>query len=262
MFSINFEDSWNKWVLLKRKKEKHYQPWWNYHHTAAWSLPHPTPPPKLLPSDLLGDLRVDAYRQLILQRTRGKLLSEVKTTVQNGMLPAVKFDPHNVTFIRFASTSPLRPISHLSMTFQMSQQNWSNLSQHSQQLDSDIAPDGVQTFCSQLSKHSFARRANVMLPRSFLLRAAAFLLETFQLNIGCSGFCGRFPWLNSAAEKCFGPTNALHGVIRQLRSRRRPQYFWTPPRPHTSSWSPRFSNSDRKDRQLNPKRKAAVLIAW
>ena len=27
-------------------------------------------------------------------------------------------------------------------------------------------------------------------------------------------------------------------------------------------WSPRFSNSDRKDRQLNPKRKAAVLIAW
>ena len=93
----------------------------------------------------------------------------------------------------------------------------SNLSQHSQQLDSDIAPGGVQTFCSQLSKHCFARRANVMHPRSFLLRAAAFLLETFQLNNGCSGFWGRFPSLNSAAGKCFGLRNALHAVIRQLR---------------------------------------------
>ena len=91
----------------------------------------------------------------------------------------------------------------------------------------------VQTFCSQLSKHSFARRANVMLPRSFLLRAAAFLLETFQLNNDCSGFWGRFPSLNSAAGKCFGRTNALNGMIRQLRSRRRPQYFWIPPWPHT-----------------------------
>ena len=91
----------------------------------------------------------------------------------------------------------------------------------------------VQTFCSQLSKHSFARRANVVLPRSFLLRAAAFLLETFQLNNDCSGFWGRFPSLNSAAGKCFGRTNALNDMIRQLRSRRRPQYFWIPPRPHT-----------------------------
>ena len=96
-----------------------------------------------------------------------------------------------------------------------------------------VSSDGVQTFCSQLSKHSFARRANVMLPRSFWLRAAAFLLETFQLNNGCSGFWGCFLPLNSAAGKCFGPTNALHGVIRQLGSRRRPQYFWIPPRPHT-----------------------------
>ena len=96
-----------------------------------------------------------------------------------------------------------------------------------------VSSDGVQTFCSQLSKHSFARRTNVMLPRSFLLRAAAFLLETFQLNNGYSGFWGCFPPLNSAAGKCFGPTNALHGVIRQLGSRRRPQYFWIPPRPHT-----------------------------
>ena len=72
-----------------------------------------------------------------------------------------------------------------------------------------------------------------MLPRSFLLRAAAFLLETFQLNNDCSGFWGCFPSLNSAAGKCFGRTNALKGMIRQLRSRRRPQYFWIPPRPHT-----------------------------
>ena len=41
-----------------------------------------------------------------------------------------------------------------------------------------------------------------------------------------------------------------------------PSTIFLDPSAAAYSWSPRFSNSDRKDLQLNPKRKAAVLIAW
>ena len=66
----------------------------------------------------------------------------------------------------------------------------------------------------------------------------------------------RLPALGPLFTKFLDPP--LKGIAR--RDSATPSTIFLDPSAAAFSWSPRFSNSDRKDRQLNPKRKAAVLI--
>ena len=137
------------------------------------------------------------------------------------------------------------------------------MSQHSQQLDSDIALrlnmfrrgsdillTAVKTlFCSARERHA---------PEKFLVACRCISIGNVAAKQWLQRLLRAFPSLNSAAGKCFGPTNALRDLATPIMA---PSTIFLDPSAAAYSWSPRFSNSDRKDRQLNPKRKAAVLIA-
>ena len=113
----------------------------------------------------------------------------------------------------------------------------------------------VQTFCSQLSKHE--RHA----PEKFFVACRCISIGNFQLNNGCSGFWGGF---SLAQQRCSKMLWSHKRIARRDSATpiTAPSTIFLDPSAAAYSWSPRCSNSDRKDRQLNPKRKAAVLIAW
>ena len=139
----------------------------------------------------------------------------------------------------------------------------SNLSQHSQQLDSDIA---LQLNMFRHSAHSCQNTvllgARTSCSREvFLLRAAAFLLLNFSAKQWLQRLLRAF---SLAQQRCREMLWSYKRIERYDSATpiTAPSTIFLDPSAAAYSWSPRFSNSDRKDRQLNPKRKAAVLIAW
>ena len=87
---------------------------------------------------------------------------------------------------------------------------------------SDILLTAVKTlFCSARERHA---------PEKFFVARRCISIGNFSAKQWLqAAFEGVFPRSTAAAAKRFGPTNALHGVIRQLRSRRRsldPSAIW------------------------------------
>ena len=118
---------------------------------------------------------------------------------------------------------------------------------------SDILLTAVQTlFCSARERHA---------PEKFLVACRCFSIGNFSAKQWLQRLLRAF---SLAQQRCREMLWSYKRIARRDSATpiTAPSTIFLDPSAAAYSWSPSFSNSDRKDRQLNPKRKAAILIAW